>query len=440
MKILMMVYLFPPAGIGGAERQCFRQAKALAQRGHQVSILTPWWIGRCPRHEVIDGVEIIRTGWLLPLTWRARKWHDRLKPPPAEADAPSASSDSAVRQKRFRWMALPERMGRLSFMAEVALAVKTGRLHADVVHVHESHWLAGFAHWVAESLRVPVFCKEASAPVLRWVGGKDVPFAECWRRRRDKCRFIAITQNIARLLGEAGLPGHRIYQIANGMELPPRMANPEQGTCGLYVGNFSQGAWFKAFDVLIRAFGQAVREEPGMRFRLYGRGDTSGWEQFAREQGCAAQMDFAGETDDVLAALIQGGYFVLPSRVEGLSNALLEAMATGLPVVVSDIPANTEAVRDGVEGIVVPVEDVNSLARAMLRLFRNPGLRMRMGSAARCRIEEVFDIGKIAERLELAFRQAIEEEAGRESNRGMEQLVNGGTREFSSGQGIRGRS
>jgi len=406
----MMILHFPPIGIGGAERQCFRQAKALVRRGHQVSILTPWWVGSSPRHEVIDGVDIYRMGSLLPLTWYARKWHNRLKPPLAEVGAPSTSSAAPSQRKRFRWMSIPERSGWLSFLAEIAVAVKGGRIFADVMHVHESHWLAGFAHWMAERMGTPVFCKEALAPVLRWGGVEDVPFAKRWKKRRSQCRFIAITRNIAHLLREVNIPENRIVRIFNGVECPSQGANPREYTGGLYVGNFRQGAWHKAFDVLIQAFAIAVRREPGMRFRLYGRGDTSGWVKFAREQGCEEKMDFAGETDDVLSALRQCGFFVLPSRVEGLSNALLEAMSMGVPVVVSAIPANTEVVRNGVEGIVVPVGDADALATAMLELYRAPELRVRLGMAARKRIQEEFDIGKVAEQLERAYQQAIHEE------------------------------
>lgn len=415
MKILMMVHLFPPAGIGGAERQCFRQAQALVRRGHEVAILTPWWMGRCPRHEVIAGVHVHRLGWLLPLTWQARKWHDRVKRPVPESGAPAAAA--APPPKRFRWMSLAERPGLLSFLAETALAVKTGRLRADVVHVHESHWLAGFAQWLAEAMRVPVFCKEASAPVLRWGGAQDVPFAERWKQRRARCRFVAITPDIADLLRQQGIPAERIAQVSNGMELPADPADPARNTLGLYVGNFSQGAHFKAFDVLIQAFGRAVRQEPGMRFRLHGRGDVAGWRDFAREQGCVAEMDFAGETNDVHAALRQSGYFVLPSRVEGLSNALLEAMAMGLPAIVSDISANRTAVRDRVEGLVVPVGDVAALAAGMLALYRDADLRVRLGAAARRRVETEFEIGKVAAQLERMYQAAVSADAARRTEK-----------------------
>ena len=407
MRILMMVHLFPPAGIGGAERQCFRQAQALVRRGHEVAIATPWWVGRCKRRETIDGVHVHRLGWLLPLTWQARRWHDRVKRPVPESGAPATAATAPARGKRFRWMSLAERPGLLSFLAETALAVKTGRLQADVVHVHESHWLAGFAHWVAEAMRVPVFCKEASAPVLRWGGAQDVPFAARWKERRNRCRFVAITPDIADLLRQQGIPADRIVQVSNGMELPADPAVPARHTRGLYVGNFSQGTHFKAFDVLIQAFGRAVRQEPGMRFRLHGRGDVSGWRNFAREQGCAAEMDFAGETNDVHGALRESGYFVLPSRVEGLSNALLEAMAMGLPAIVSDIPANRVAVRDRVEGLVVPVGDVEALAAALLALYRAADLRVRLGAAARRRVETEFEIGKVAEQLERMYQAAM---------------------------------
>ena len=144
-----------------------------------------------------------------------------------------------------------------------------------------------------------------------------------------------------------------------------------------------------------------------MKLRLYGRGDLGFWRRYAAEQGCGDSVVFEGPTPDVWGAHRQGGFLVLPSRTEGLSNALLEAMASGLPAIVSAIPGNVAVVQDGVNGLVVPVGDVDALAEAMLRLHRSASLRTELGRAARARIAETFEIGKVAARLETAYGHAL---------------------------------
>ncbi len=294
-------------------------------------------------------------------------------------------------------------------MAEVVWGVKTGRFKAEVIHVHESNWMAGFAQWMGEQMRVPVWCKEASQPVLLYANMQDVPWKNEWKSRRMRCRFIAMTAGIARDLAAAGIPAKRIACVPNGVEIPDETAEPGRHADVLYVGNFTQGPGFKGFDVLLQAWGLAHRQEPGAKLHFCGGGDVRPWQAYASELGCGESVMFDGKTDDIGAAHRRSGLFVLPSRVEGLSNALLEAMASGLPAVVSDIPGNTAVVRNGVEGIVVPVGDAEALADALLKLYRSPDLRAQMGRMARTRAQEAFAMEKVAERLEAAYRQAIED-------------------------------
>ena len=406
----MMAMQFPPAPSGGTENQCLRQARALVARGHEVTVVTQWLTMQSRRREIIDGVVVRRMGCLMPATAMARRWHDRLKSPyPKAGDVVSSKvADAKAPPKRFRWMSLSERPGRVSFLVETSWAVKSGRIRADVVHVHESNWLAGFANWLAEMMGVPVFCKEASQPVLSNGYAPDTPWAQVWCDRRLKCRFIAMTDGIASDLEAAGIPGQQIVKIPNGVEIPAEAADPARNSDAIYVGNFTQGFEWKGFDVLFQAWGRAHRQEPGMRLYLYGRGDSRPWVAYAAEQGCGGSVVFAGETHDVWAAHRQCGFLVLPSRREGLSNALLEAMASGLPAVVSGIDGNRTVVKDGETGIVVPVGDVDRLAEAMVNLYRSPELRVQMGRAARARMEERFAMGKVAEMLESAYRGAIE--------------------------------
>lgn len=98
--------------------------------------------------------------------------------------------------------------------------------------------------------------------------------------------------------------------------------------------------------------------------------------------------------DEVAERLREADIFLHASHSEGISNAVLEAMACGLPVVCTDAGGMREAVRDGIDGLVVPVRDVEAMAEALVKLARDPELRRRMGEAARQRVLEEFTLEK----------------------------------------------
>ena len=409
----MVVSQFPPAHCGGAEMQCWQQARALVARGHEVTVLTEWFVWNSARREMKDGVEIRRLGFFLPVTFCVRRIHRwlRLRISPPRVDRPDPfSADHSPREvdniRRFRWLAPFEWLGHLSFIFETAVGVWCHQIRADIVHVHESHWVAGFAQWIAEQVGVPVFCKEACGEVLKWPGARDVPWLEVWKRRRMKCRYIAITPHIRMELERAGVGTDQIDEIPNGVDIPKAMGTPGSQEAVVYAGNFSQGAVYKAFDILLQAWGEVHRQEPRMRLRLFGGGGVERWKQVAEREGCGDSVEFAGQTSNLSQEFLKAGFLVLPSRVEGLSNVLLEAQAAGLPAVVSDIGGNVAVVENRKNGVVVPVGDARALANAMLELFRSPELRAQMGHEARIRIQEAFSIQKVAEQLEAAYIHA----------------------------------
>lgn len=403
----MLAGAFPPASCGGAEKQCLAQSQALVARGHEVIVVTEWLNRRHLRKEIMGGVKILRLGFLLPLYAAASKIHELLGRGggafvggiAADQWSPSCENPRSCWLRWFQWW----REG--SFLVEVAGAIWTRRLQADVIHVNSTEWIAGFAHWMGEKMRVPVVCKEACGVVLRKSAQRDVPGVLQWEKRRRECAFIAMTPYIRQELEKAGIPGSRIFDVPNGVVLPKMEARPGEVNLAVYGGNFRQGAGFKGFDVLIQAWALAHRQEPGMKLRLYGAGDSRHWQQMAHAAGAEGSIEFPGPVPDLIPAFAAAGYLVLPSRVEGLSNVLLEAQSVGLPAIVSDIPGNCYVVTHGVNGLVIPTGDVPALAEAMLLLYRSPKLRAQLGHGARQTIESHFTIARIAEQLEAVYQQ-----------------------------------
>ena len=141
----------------------------------------------------------------------------------------------------------------------------------------------------------------------------------------------------------------------------------------------------KGIDVLIRALEQASGASQAWTLTLVGDGpERERLQQQVEQAGLQARVQFLGFRPDPQPFLLQAGVFVLPSRFEGIPNALLEAMAAGLAVVVTDAsPGPLEVVEHGVSGLVVPTDDPAALGAALDRLASDPELRERLGLKAR---------------------------------------------------------
>jgi glycosyltransferase involved in cell wall biosynthesis len=146
----------------------------------------------------------------------------------------------------------------------------------------------------------------------------------------------------------------------------------------------------KALDVLLEAFALFAKEYRECRLALVGEGvlEAALRAQAAR-LGIAERIDWCGLVKDPLPHYSTAQVFVLPSRIEGMPNALLEAMGCGVPVIVSDgTPGLLEVVEHGVTGLVVPVNNAVALAAALRLMLSDARLRRRLGMAARERVLE----------------------------------------------------
>jgi glycosyltransferase involved in cell wall biosynthesis len=150
----------------------------------------------------------------------------------------------------------------------------------------------------------------------------------------------------------------------------------------------------KGLATLLDAVGLIDRRAPGvLRVTMIGEGpDRASLEAHVRRSGLERCVELPGERDDVRPDLRGADVFVLPSHAEGLSNALLEAMAHGLPVVVSNVPGNVDVVRDDLNGIVFPAGDAVALADCLERLVADEATRARLGKAARATVEAEYDL------------------------------------------------
>jgi glycosyltransferase involved in cell wall biosynthesis len=130
-------------------------------------------------------------------------------------------------------------------------------------------------------------------------------------------------------------------------------------------------------------------------------------ERLAAQLGVAERVKFLGEVQDVGALLATAQVFVHPSNTEGLSNAMLEAMGEGVPVVASAVGATPELVKDGETGLLVPPDSLDALTSAVGRLLADPQLRARVGAGGRQVIEQYCSEAVIAGQYERLFRELL---------------------------------
>jgi glycosyltransferase involved in cell wall biosynthesis len=165
----------------------------------------------------------------------------------------------------------------------------------------------------------------------------------------------------------------------------------------------------KGYDILINSFAMLAAQHTNWNLVIYGEGpERSNLQHLIQENRLLNRVQLPGIRIGVSEALAEADLFVLPSRYEGYPNALLEALACGLPVIATDCPgASAEILGKGRHGILVPVEDVSALANAMNAMMSSPDLRQGYAVAAR-RAVAGLDIttigGKWLEQLEAAIR------------------------------------
>lgn len=166
----------------------------------------------------------------------------------------------------------------------------------------------------------------------------------------------------------------------------------------------------KGHDLLLEAAARALSASGrAAHFLWLGEGALRAQLEARRAAlGLDGAVAMPGGSDRVADYLAAADIFVLPSRLEGMSNAILEAMASGLPVVAHSVGGNPELIEDGRTGILCPDGDVPALARAISTLIEDPALRLAMGEAARHRALTVFSLGAMMSRYAEYYRAAAQ--------------------------------
>lgn len=244
---------------------------------------------------------------------------------------------------------------------------------------------------------------------------RDTGFQKSWRLRLAATalnhRFDAVTAPAQAVLAEVarregGLRGARIA-IPNGVDparfhpLPPQARSAGRAALGLAPDEFAFACVARLVEVkrhgdLLHAFARLGSGALRPRLLLLGDGPLRRTlERQARDAGIDGRVDFLGERADVAALLPLCDAFVLASRTEGMSNAAIEAMACGLPVVATAVGGQPELLEDGVTGLLVPPRSPARLGFALEQLLHAPARSHRMGRLGRERVLQSFSLASM---------------------------------------------
>lgn len=373
VRVLMVVQGYFPS-VGGAERQVITLGRALQERGHHVEVL-------CPRFD-----------------------DDH------PAGAGSCKGLPVWRINYPRWPII----GTLILLSRQLHFLWSRRHTYDAIHVQIADQMGALAAVVGRSLGKPVVVK----------------FAGSWERERGSLRRDGFMPKVLRMmlrrasaiqatsrrfmeeLKVMGFREDRLHWLPNAVDLSHYRKRPDEvrqvdvhgRSTLLFVGRLEPD---KALDVLLEAWSRSLgRGTAGWRLRLVGEGGQEAYlRDLTRSLGIESSVEFVGEIPLVEDELWGADASVLPSLREGLSNALLEAMAAGLPVIATRVSGSEDFIRTGENGWLCEPGDVASLTAALDALgATSPQVLARLGARGRQLVEARASVPVVTGRLLSLYR------------------------------------
>jgi glycosyltransferase involved in cell wall biosynthesis len=422
-RIYIVLETFLPL-IGGVETQTLAQARSLRARGYEVKILTFHHNLAWLPNEVIDGVPVMRVAGLLLghreqlprllkrflyllaflvmawTVWQHRHQYDVLQ------------------VCKFSAMVVPLSLAcRLANKPLVIVVIGMGR-DKSLTNTSTAMLLAGpldpTESWLQVDGRATV------AGDLEQLAHLGKPVVQIAGYLLGTIRVVAVilSSRMKSYLPEQGLNLADIRFIPNGVDLTRfgrALANSSSDSRGIApcqrchtVVCISKLRYEKGIDVLLQAWRLVLETDPTLDARLIivGNGPLQvQLERMAKALGIARSVEFTGARLDIADQLHRGSIAVLPSRSEGMPNALLEAMACGLACVATRVSGSEDLIQPGINGLLVEAEDCQGMAQALLSLLRDPALVGRYQRAARESIEKHYSLERVIDRYAELYQE-----------------------------------
>lgn len=408
MRILMLASSFPKWPGETTAPFIEEIAAGVAARGHGVTLLLP-------HHPELRREPVVRGVRLAPFRYAPHRalniW----------GYAQSLLSDTEIKARTL--LAAPFALAATT--AAVARELSAARAAGEPYDLVQAHWVLPNGPPAA----VPAVIHRI--PLVVSLHGSDIYLAERhWSLAAAAASAFRAATVVTACSSDLRERGVRLGARAGASRVIPYGVNPQQfrpdeaartavrQELGLGVGEplvigLGRLVAKKGFAVLLDAWPSVLRARPDAMLAIVGYGDLrESLERQASKLGIGHRVRFTGQLERERAAayLAAADLFVLPivrEGVDGLPNALLEAMGAGRPVVASRVAGVPDVVDDGVHGLLVPERDPTALGQTIVRLLADPVLAARLGGAARTRIEQQLTWERTAARFERVFRSAV---------------------------------
>jgi glycosyltransferase involved in cell wall biosynthesis len=279
----------------------------------------------------------------------------------------------------------------------------------DLVHLHSRIGADVMGGIAARLRRLPVVhTRRVDNPEPRWL--------VAWKYRLHD-RVVAISEGIARVLRAEGLPEHKLRVVRSAVAAGRYGGRRDPERCRAALGLddgapavavIAQLIERKGHRVLLEALPEVLAAHPRLQVLFFGKGPLAGpLQEEVDARGLSKHVRLVGFRDDLAALLPCIDLVVHPAHMEGLGVSLLQAAAAGVPVVASAVGGIPEAVRDGVNGRLVPPGDPARLAAAIDELLGDAALRRRLGDGGRALVREVFSVDAMVAGNMAVYRELL---------------------------------
>ncbi len=374
MKLALLTRRYPPH-IGGAERVLAALAEALAGEGAEVTVYTSrLGVEHLPTREEVRqarGSVVIRRLGTSRMRFIGTWLYMRNLRRALECDPPDLAYVSMLKHDAYVAVSVGMERG-----FPVVLRPEGAGATGDVA----------WQRWGRGGARIASRCRQADA-------------------------LVAISKPVKEELRRAGYEASRIVELPNGVPIPksPWARRPgwKEAPRAVFVGRLAPE---KGLDVLMDSWPAVRAAFPGASLTLWGDGpERAALVERAADRGLGDSARFPGATADPESALREADLFVLPSREEGMSMSLLEAMAIGLPLVASAIPGNRRLIDDFRTGRLAAPGDPGALSAAIVEQWNDYDRAIHMARAARKEATLHYSITSVAQKHLKLFNRLIAE-------------------------------